>query len=92
MYYMMFQSMKQCHKPNSKSEEEGTGTRHAVVTEVEFMFLDISWCFCMQYRWAKMTFICLDVQFLSENFYFIPVQKSAEHLQNLFQQSVCLSV
>jgi hypothetical protein len=40
-------------KPNSRSEEEGTGTRHAVVTEVEFMFLDISWCFCMQYRWAE---------------------------------------
>jgi hypothetical protein len=46
-------------KPNSRSEEEATGTRRAVVTEVEFMFLDISWCFCMQYRWAKMTFVSM---------------------------------
>jgi hypothetical protein len=37
-------------KPNSRSEEEGTGTGRGVVTEVEFMFLDISWYFCMQYR------------------------------------------
>jgi hypothetical protein len=31
-----------------------------------------------------MTFICVDVQLLSEYFCFIPVLKPAEHLHNLF--------
>jgi hypothetical protein len=36
-------------KQNGRSEGEGTGSRHAV-TEVDFMFLDISSCIYMQYR------------------------------------------
>jgi hypothetical protein len=42
-------------KQNGRCEGEGTGTKHAV-TEVEFTFLDISWCIYIKYRSVKNIF------------------------------------
>jgi hypothetical protein len=76
-------------KQNTRSEEEGTGTRHAVVTELEFMFSTFLGASVCNTGERKITLIYFDVILLLEYFSFVPVQKPAENLLNLFRQSVC---
>jgi hypothetical protein len=75
-----FNEWSSVSEQNCRSEGEGTRTRHEV-TEVEFMFLDVSCCIYIQYRMWKTTSICVDAIFVS---FVIFVSCQWENLRSIY--------